>query len=120
MRKPVTKANRAIGRRLRELRISRGMTLLQLGNAAGLRYQLVQTYEKGVNSAPLKKLKRLAEILDVPVAYFFEPDERALQAEPPSRRLMHLMRMLQSVEKHHPQVFAGICKTAGAMARIKK
>jgi hypothetical protein len=44
---------------------------------------------------------------------------RARQAELPSRRLMHLMRTLQSVEKHHPQVFVSICKTAVAVEDLE-
>ncbi len=43
-----------------------------LGQQIGLTFQQVQKYERGANRISSSKLWRLAEILDVPVSFFFD------------------------------------------------
>jgi transcriptional regulator with XRE-family HTH domain len=49
-----------------------GLTQEKLGDALGLTFQQVQKYEKGTNRIGASRLQQLAEILQVPVAFFFE------------------------------------------------
>ncbi len=60
-----------IGRRMRACRINRAMSQLELANALGLTFQQVQKYERGRNRIGAGRLKRVAEILQVPITYFF-------------------------------------------------
>ncbi len=71
---PVTAADydRAIGRRLYELRVSRGLTQQQLAEFMGVTYQQAHKYEKGINRMSAGRLAHLAQLLDVPVTYFYE------------------------------------------------
>jgi transcriptional regulator with XRE-family HTH domain len=62
-----------VGSRLRMRRIMLGMSQEKLGDALGLTFQQVQKYEKGVNRIGASRLQHLSEILQVPVAFFFEP-----------------------------------------------
>ena len=61
-----------VGRRLRRRRTALGMSQEQLGAALGLTFQQVQKYEKGQNRIGAGRLYRIANILGVPVQYFFE------------------------------------------------
>jgi transcriptional regulator with XRE-family HTH domain len=49
-----------------------GLTQEKLGGAIGLTFQQVQKYERGANRLGASRLQELAEVLDVPVAFFFD------------------------------------------------
>ena len=49
-----------------------GLTQERLGELLGVTFQQVQKYERGTNRIGAGRLWRLAAILDVPVAWFFE------------------------------------------------
>jgi transcriptional regulator with XRE-family HTH domain len=57
---------------LRFRRLELGMSQEALATAVGLRSQQIQKYEKGQNRIGASRLYRLAAVLDVPLAYFFE------------------------------------------------
>jgi transcriptional regulator with XRE-family HTH domain len=48
------------------------MSQEKLGDALGLTFQQVQKYEKGTNRIGASRLQQIANILQVPVAFFFE------------------------------------------------
>lgn len=56
-----------LGRRLRALRVERGLTQQALGRAMGLSYQQMQKYETAANRISAGRLHRLADVLGVPV-----------------------------------------------------
>jgi len=64
--------DKTIGTRIKERRILLGMSQQKLGARLGLTFQQVQKYEKGDNSASGFRLLQLAEILEVPVTWFFD------------------------------------------------
>lgn len=49
-----------------------GMSQSDLAKALGITFQQVQKYERGSNRVSVGKLYRLADILDVPLTYFFD------------------------------------------------
>jgi transcriptional regulator with XRE-family HTH domain len=61
-----------VGSRLRRRRTALGISQEQLGSALGLTFQQIQKYEKGQNRIGAGRLYRIANILSVPVQYFFE------------------------------------------------
>ena len=70
-------------RRLRETREARGISQRNLGIEAGLDEFVASTrinrYETGVHQPNLQTMQRLADVLGVPLAYFYaEDDELAL------------------------------------------
>lgn len=67
-----------VGRRVRELRERRGFTLLQLARAAGLSSGYLSQVERDRATASTTALSKLSEVLDVPVAYLFEPGSERL------------------------------------------
>jgi transcriptional regulator with XRE-family HTH domain len=61
-----------LGKRLRGRRRILGLTQQQLAKVIGVRFQQIQKYECGANRLSAARLWRLAECLNVPVAYFFD------------------------------------------------
>jgi transcriptional regulator with XRE-family HTH domain len=61
-----------VGSRVRMRRMMLGMSQEKLGDALGLTFQQVQKYEKGANRIGASRLQQIAQILQVPVSFFFE------------------------------------------------
>lgn len=61
-----------VGRRLRQRRTLLDLSQQALGAHLGLSFQQVQKYEGGGNRISASRLYLLAQILNVPVGYFFE------------------------------------------------
>jgi transcriptional regulator with XRE-family HTH domain len=61
-----------VGSRVRMRRMMLAMSQEKLGDALGLTFQQVQKYEKGTNRISASRLQQSADILQVPVAFFFE------------------------------------------------
>ncbi len=61
-----------VGQAIRLHRKNAKMTLQGLADRLGIAYQQVQKYETGVNRVGAGRLMEIAEILNVPVASFFE------------------------------------------------
>jgi transcriptional regulator with XRE-family HTH domain len=49
-----------------------GLSQEKLGEAIGLTFQQVQKYERGANRIGASRLFDLAQVLDVPVSFFFD------------------------------------------------
>ncbi len=61
-----------VGERLRFGRNMRGISQRNVGKAIGVTFQQVQKYERGTNSIRPSRLLELAQLLKVPVTFFFE------------------------------------------------
>ena len=61
-----------VGSRVRMRRMMLGMSQEKLGNALELTFQQVQKSEKGTNRIGASRLQQISQILQVPVAFFFE------------------------------------------------
>jgi len=61
-----------VGNRVRLRRMLVGMSQERLGEHLGLTLQQVQKYEKGVNRIGAGRLFQVAQILGVPISYFYE------------------------------------------------
>jgi transcriptional regulator with XRE-family HTH domain len=48
------------------------MTQQQLGEAVGIKFQQIQKYETGMNRVSASRLWDIADVLDVPIGFFFE------------------------------------------------
>jgi transcriptional regulator with XRE-family HTH domain len=61
-----------VGSRVRMRRIMLGMSQEKLGDSLKLTFQQVQKYEKGTNRIGASRLHQIADVLQVPVSFFFE------------------------------------------------
>ncbi len=110
-----------VGRRAREYRTLQGMSQTAVAERLGLTFQQLQKYERGHNRISASKLYELANIFDVPVAYFFEGMEAGKDA--PSRdetlikrETLELVRAYYSISD--PAVRDSIRKFAQAVAKL--
>jgi len=105
--RPVNRANdtdRHVGARIRERRIMLGLSQQQMADLIGVTYQQAHKYERGINRISAGRLYEIAQVLGVPVGYFFEgldtnrvPDLTARQ-----RMCLELARNFSNItnEKH--------------------
>jgi transcriptional regulator with XRE-family HTH domain len=71
-RKSPNPTDKHVGARVRMRRMMLGMSQEKLGDALGLTFQQVQKYEKGSNRIGASRLQHIAQILQVPVSFFFD------------------------------------------------
>lgn len=60
-----------IGERIRWRRSLLGMSRQEVGQALGISFQQVQKYERGTNCVRASRLLEFAEVLTVPITFFF-------------------------------------------------
>ncbi|MGQ9367407.1 helix-turn-helix domain-containing protein [Azospirillum sp. ST 5-10] len=61
-----------VGARLRLRRTLLGLSQEKLGEAVGITFQQLQKYERGSNRISASRLFNLAQVLNVPVSFFFD------------------------------------------------
>ena len=99
-----------IGARIRALRLQKGWTQEELGGRADLDFTTIGGAERGEKSLSLKSLVRVAEALDVDVAYLVRQSEsetgeaeceglieelRAVVADLPPDQLRHVLELVK-------------------------
>ncbi|MCQ8781641.1 helix-turn-helix domain-containing protein [Mangrovibrevibacter kandeliae] len=75
------------GARLRQLRISAGVSQEALGNALGVTFQQIQKYEKGTNRISASRLYEICCFFEVSSTYFFEGLAREASEDNPQPRI---------------------------------
>jgi transcriptional regulator with XRE-family HTH domain len=109
--------DRHIGARLRERRLSLGLTQQGLAELIGVTCQQAHKYEKGVNRIAGGRLYTIAQALGVEVGYFYdgigaEPGAFAPTAQ--QRRLLELSRSFGAIASRRQQ--EALCSLARALA----
>lgn len=67
-----TDTDRHVGLRIRERRIMLGLSQQQMADMIGVTYQQAHKYERGINRISAGRLYEIAQVLNVPVSYFYE------------------------------------------------
>lgn len=105
--RPTNRANdtdRHVGARIRERRIMLGLSQQQMADLIGVTYQQAHKYERGINRISAGRLYEIAQVLGVPVGYFFEglDNERNTDLTARQRMCLELARNFSSIsnEKH--------------------
>jgi transcriptional regulator with XRE-family HTH domain len=96
--------DRHVGARVRERRIMLGLTQQQLADLIGVTYQQAHKYERGINRVSAGRLFEIAQMLRVPVSYFFDglDIEAGRVGSPRERMCLELARNFSQIanEKH--------------------
>jgi len=71
-----------IGKRLRMLRLSKGLSQTDIANQLGITFQQIQKYENGKNRIGAGRLQEMANLLGVSAAYFFKDGPRVKNINP--------------------------------------
>lgn len=91
-----------VGKRVRLRREELGLSQTALGERLDVTYQQVQKYEKGANRISASRLALIAEVLRVPVSYFFPPTQHAMPdplASVTDAAALLLLRMFDGASK---------------------
>lgn len=93
-----------IGRLIRKRRVALGLTQDDLAVRLKISYQQVQKYETGANRVSAARLFEIAGALEIPVAYFFDGLDPAMEAPGLAhggrdRATIELVRNFLSIEK---------------------
>ena len=64
-----------IGQRLKEARRAQGLSQTLLAHALGITFQQIQKYENGINRVSAARLYDIAQVLGMPITYFYEGAE---------------------------------------------
>lgn len=78
MKKAPSPVDRHVGNRVRMRRITVGLSQEKLGEALGVTFQQIQKYEKGMNRISASRMQSIAQVLGVPVSFFFDGAPRDL------------------------------------------
>lgn len=81
----VNQLSSSVGRKIRQIREERGITLVDFGKMAGISYTHISEIERGNTCPSLKTIGKLASVLNVPVNYFFSEDEPEIGKPAPQR-----------------------------------
>ena len=71
--------DREIGARVKLARQMAKLSQSDLANSVGVTFQQIQKYERGSNRVPASRLFEFAQVLDRPLAFFFEGVDTAAQ-----------------------------------------
>jgi len=74
-----------LGRLLRARRLEQHMSQSQLADALGVTFQQIQKYEKGINRISAGRLFEIANLLGVPITFFFEGSPQPRPRKRPRR-----------------------------------
>src|SRR3954452_13108424 len=95
--------DRHVARRMRERRITLGLTQQQVAEWIGVTYQQAHKYEKGENRISVGRLRRIAVALGVEPEYFFEGLGAGRPAEPRQRMMLELTRDFMALPSRRHQ-----------------
>lgn len=94
-----------VGSRIRLRRNMLGMSQEKLGDMLGITFQQIQKYEKGTNRVGASRIQAISEILNVPVAFFFEDipgqesnAQRGFAEDPSAMRAMDFVTSAEGLQ----------------------
>lgn len=111
-----------VGKRLRHRRWMIGMTQQQLADKVGLRFQQIQKYETGLNRIAASRLREIAQVLEVPVGFFFEgfedtnqhqASEEDIRADKDAVQLVRAYYAMPKAQRHQIFELARVLSTLG-------
>jgi transcriptional regulator with XRE-family HTH domain len=117
-------ADRHVGMRIRERRLMLGLSQQQLARLIGVTYQQAHKYERGLNRISAGRLFEIAQVLQVPISWFFE----GINDGPPSpgltvgqRRVLELARNFSAINnERHQEALSEMARVLAAQAAAER
>lgn len=111
------RADRHVGRRVRERRVQRGLSLAEMASALGISTVQARKYEAGLNAIPATRLPAVAAVLGVEPGWFFEELEAEALYRPllPTRPRM-LLDLVRATDDLPETGLDALCAAARALA----
>ncbi len=101
-----TPADRHVGNRIRERRVMLGLSQQQLAQMIGVTYQQAHKYERGLNRISAGRLFDIAQVLGVPISWFFEglrPTTEPVELSTRQRMCLELARNFAAINNERHQ-----------------
>lgn len=100
-----TDTDKYVGQRIRERRIMLGLSQQQMADMIGVTYQQAHKYERGINRISAGRLFEIAQVLNVPVSYFFDglEDDRGEDMSQRQRMCLELARNFSMINNERHQ-----------------
>lgn len=118
--KPVNRAtdtDKFVGQRIRERRIMLGLSQQQMADMIGVTYQQAHKYERGINRISAGRLFEIAQVLGVPVGFFFEglEEDRDDDMGPRQRMCLELARNFSQINnERHQEALSQLARALAA------
>jgi transcriptional regulator with XRE-family HTH domain len=109
--------DRYVGARIRERRIMLGFSQQQMADLIGVTYQQAHKYERGINRISAGRLHEIAQVLGVPVGYFFEglANQHGTDLSPRQRMCLELARNFSSINnERHQEALSQLARVLAA------
>jgi transcriptional regulator with XRE-family HTH domain len=109
--------DRHVGARVRERRIMLGLTQQQLADLIGVTYQQAHKYERAINRISAGRLFEIAQVLGVPVSYFFAGLEQDgdRSVTPRERMCLELARNFAQIpNERHQEALSQLARVLAA------
>jgi transcriptional regulator with XRE-family HTH domain len=109
--------DRHVGARVRERRIMLGLTQQQLADLIGVTYQQAHKYERGINRVSAGRLYEIAQVLSVPIGYFFDGlDGQGTRGVSPRERMcLELARNFAQIpNERHQEALSQLARVLAA------
>ena len=106
-----------VGSRIRERRIMLGLTQQHLAEMIGVTYQQAHKYERGINRVSAGRLFEVAQVLSVPVNYFFDglAEEGGRGVSPRERMCLELARNFAQIpNERHQEALSQLARVLAA------
>lgn len=117
-------ADRHVGARIRERRVMMGLSQQQLARMIGVTYQQAHKYERGLNRISAGRLYEIAQVLGVPVSWFFEgmaTDGSAPEITPRQRMCLELARNFAAIDNEkHQEALSQMARALAAQAAAER
>ena len=110
-----------VGARIRERRTTLGLSQQQLARMIGVTYQQAHKYERGLNRISAGRLFEIAQVLDVPISFFFEglsPGSEAPTVSPRQRMFLELARNFALIDNDkHQEALSQMARALAAQSQ---
>jgi transcriptional regulator with XRE-family HTH domain len=106
-----------VGARIRERRIMMGLSQQQMADMIGVTYQQAHKYERGINRISAGRLYEIAQVLSVPVNFFFEglEEDNAADMQARQRMCLELARNFSQItNERHQEALSQMARALAA------
>ena len=114
-------ADRHVGARIRERRVMMGLSQQQLARMIGVTYQQAHKYERGLNRISAGRLFDIAQVLGVPVSWFFDglsAEADPLEVSPRQRMCLELARNFSLIDNEkHQEALSQMARALAAQSQ---
>ena len=115
-------ADRHVGNRIRERRVTMGLSQQQLAQLIGVTYQQAHKYERGLNRISAGRLYDIAQVLNVPISWFFEglaSSSTTVEMSPRQRMSLELARNFAAIDNEkHQEALSQMARALAAQASV--